>query len=216
LRPRGAARKTGASRFAVLSPGKKFHIVGVRPRMAEGALLTNGSVLRPKYTAGQIHRKVLGIARRIDRTYAGSEVLLVGVLKGSLFFLADLARELTVPVALDFVRISSYGNATSPAARARLTKDIELDAAGKHVLVIEEVVDTGRTLRILRRHFERKGPLSVRFCALVDKRTRREAEDVVIEFPGFRTKAGFLVGYGMDYAEAGRELRQIYELPGKP
>lgn len=153
------------------------------------------------------------IARRVDRAYAGSEVLLVGVLKGSLFFLADLARELTVPVAIDFVRITSYGGKTSPGGRTRLTKDIETDAAGKDVLVIEEIVDTGRTVAALRRHFERKRARSVRFCALVDKRTRREA-DVAVEFSGFRAKAGFLVGYGMDYAEAGRELRQIYELEG--
>lgn len=153
------------------------------------------------------------IARRIDRAYAGSEVLLVGVLKGSLFFLADLARELTVPVAIDFVRVSSYGGRTCPGGRTRLMKDIETDAAGKDVLVIEEIVDTGRTVAALRRHFERKRVRSVRFCALVDKRARREA-GVSVEFTGFRAKAGFLVGYGMDCAEAGRELRQIYELEG--
>ncbi len=153
------------------------------------------------------------MARRIDRAYAGSEVLLVGVLKGSLFFLADLARELTVPVAIDFVRVSSYGGGTSPGGRTRLTKDIETDAAGKNVLVIEEIVDTGRTVAALRRHFERKRARSVRFCALVDKRARREA-GVAVEFTGFRAGPGFLVGYGMDYAEAGRELRQIYELEG--
>ena len=176
--------------------------------------MTSRNVLRPRYTAEQIRRKVSALARRIDRAYGGSEVLLVGVLKGSLFFLADLARELTVPIAIDFVGVSSYGNGTSPAGRTRLTKDIDADAAGRHVLVIEEIVDTGRTILALRRHFERKRALSVRFCALVDKRTRRET-DVLIEFPGFRSKAGFLVGYGMDYAEAGRELRQIYELPGQ-
>jgi hypoxanthine phosphoribosyltransferase len=176
--------------------------------------LASGSVLRPRYSAEQIRRKVSALARRIDRAYAGSELLLVGVLKGSLFFLADLAREITVPVAIDFVTVSSYGKGTSPAGRARLAKDIETDAAGKHVLVVEEIVDTGRTVRALRSHFERKRARSVRFCALIDKRTRREA-GVDIEFPGFRTRAGFLVGYGMDYAEAGRELRQIYELPGR-
>ncbi len=175
--------------------------------------MTNRNVLRPRYTAEQIRGKVAALARRIDRAYAGSEVLLVGVLKGSLFFLADLARELTVPVAIDFIGISSYGNGTSPQGKVRLTKDIDMDAAGKHVLVIEEIVDTGRTVLALRRHFERKRPRSVRFCALVDKRTRRKA-DVAIDFAGFRTKSGFLVGYGMDYSEAGRELRQIYELEG--
>jgi hypoxanthine phosphoribosyltransferase len=196
-----------------LSPGGKFHIVGVRPRRGMQRV-TKKNDLRPRYTAEQIRRKVAALARRVDRAYAGSDLVLVGVLKGSLFFLADLARELAVPVVIDFVRITSYGDGTSPGGRTRLTKDVETDVAGKHVLVVEDIVDTGRTVRLLRRHFGRKRPLSVRFCALVDKRARREA-DIAIEFPGFRTKGGFLVGYGMDYGEAGRELPQIYELPGK-
>jgi hypoxanthine phosphoribosyltransferase len=175
--------------------------------------LTPGNGLRRRYTEEQIRRKVSAIARRIDRAYAdaGSGLLLVGVLKGSLFFLADLAREITVPAVIDFVRMSSYRGGTSPRGKALLSQDIEADAAGKHVLVVEEIVDTGRTVRALRRHFERKGPRSVRFCALVDKRSRREA-DTAIEFPGFRAGSGFLVGYGMDYGELGRELPQIYEL----
>jgi len=172
------------------------------------------SDLRPRYTAEQIRRKVAVIARRVDRAYAGSELVLVGVLKGSVFFLADLARELAMPVVIDFIRVSSYRDGTSPEGRVRLTKDIETDVRGKHVLVVEEIVDTGRSVRALRRHFERMAPLSVRFCALVDKRTRREA-GVEIDFPGFRAKSGFLVGYGMDYAEAGRDLPHIYELAGQ-
>jgi len=176
--------------------------------------LKNRNVLRTKYTVKQIRRKILTLARRINHTYAGSEVVLVGVLKGSLFFLADLAREIEVPVTIDFVRISSYRDCTAPGGRACLTSDIETDVTGRHVVVIEDIVDTGRTITALRRHFERKRPLSVSFCALVDKRTRRET-GAVIEFPGFRTNTGFLVGYGMDLAEAGRELRQIYELREK-
>ncbi|MCL1925553.1 MAG: hypoxanthine phosphoribosyltransferase [Syntrophorhabdaceae bacterium] len=172
------------------------------------------SILRAKYTAEQIHSKIMTLARRINQAYAGSELVMVGVLKGSLFFLADLAREIEVPVAIDFIRISSYSNRTAPGGKAYLTKDIELNVTGKHVLVIEDIIDTGRTITALRRHFEQKRPLSISFCALVDKRTRREI-DAVIEFPGFRTNAGFLVGYGMDFAEAGRELREIYELREK-
>ena len=173
--------------------------------------MANGIGIRPRYTADRIRRMVSTLARRVDRAYAGSEVVLVGVLKGSVFFLADLARELTVPLSIDFVRLSSYGRGTSPGGRARLTKDVETDVAGRHVLVVEEVVDTGRSVRFLRRHFERKRARSVRFCVLVDKRGRRE-EGATVEFPGFRPTAGFLVGYGMDCAEAGRELPEIYEL----
>jgi hypoxanthine phosphoribosyltransferase len=179
--------------------------------MGKGDRLASGERLRVRYTTGQIRRKVAAIARRVDRAYAESGLVLVGVLKGSLFFLADLARELTVPVAIDFVRLSSYRGRTSPQRRSRLLKDVEMDLRGKDVLIVEEVVDTGRSVRALRRHFERKRVRSVRFCALVDKRGRREAE-VTVEFPGFRTTGGFLIGYGMDYAEVGRELPQIYEL----
>jgi len=180
----------------------------------QGAFLKNRSVLRTKFTTEQIRRKILLLARRINRAYAGSELLIVGVLKGSLFFIADLAREIKVPVAIDFVQVSSYRGRTTPGSKTCLTKDIETDVTEKHVLIIEDIVDTGRTINALRRHFERKRPLSVSFCALVDKTTRRET-DVVIEFTGFRTKAGFLVGYGMDFAETGRELKQIYELREK-
>jgi hypoxanthine phosphoribosyltransferase len=174
--------------------------------------LASGTLVRPRYTAERIRRMVSTLARRVDRAYAGSEVVLVGVLKGSVFFLADLARELDIPLSIDFVRITSYGRGTSPGRRVRLTKDVETDVAGRHVLVVEEVVDTGRSVRFLRRHFERKRVRSVRFCVLVDKQGRREA-GISVEYPGFRPAAGFLVGYGMDFAEAGRELPEIYELP---
>lgn len=176
--------------------------------------LKNRSILRTKYTAGQIRRKILALAHRINRMYLGSEVIIVGVLKGSLFFFADLAREIKTPMVMDFIQVSSYRGRTASGSKICLTKDIETDITGKHVLIIDDIVDTGRTITALRKHFERKRPLSVNFCALVDKRARREA-DVVIEFPGFRTKSGFLVGYGMDFAEAGRELRHIYELHEK-
>ena len=172
------------------------------------------NVLRTKFTAGQIRRKIMTLARRINRAYADSELVIVGVLKGSLFFLAELVREIEVPMRIDFIQTSSYRDRTDPGDKIRLTKDIETDVKGKHVLVIEDIVDTGRTIAMLRRHLERKRPLSVSFCVLIDKRTRRET-DAVIEFPGFLANTGFLVGYGMDFAEAGRELRQIYELRKK-
>jgi len=193
-----------------LSRTRKFHIVGVKPRGGTKPL-QRGDGLRKRFTEDQIRRKVSALARRIDRTYADSDLLLVGVLKGSLFFLADLAREITVPVRIDFVRMSSYRGGTSPKSRPLLLQDIETDAAGKDILVVEDIVDTGWTIRALRRHFGRKRARSVRFCALVDKRSRRR-EDTLVEFPGFRTEGGFLVGYGMDLADRGRELPHIYEV----
>ncbi|RJP21027.1 MAG: hypoxanthine phosphoribosyltransferase [Deltaproteobacteria bacterium] len=178
-------------------------------------LLREARTLRPRYTAAQIRRMVRAIALEVDRAYEGSEPVLVGVLKGSVFFLADLARALTVPVAIDFVRLSSYRGGVSPGARIRLTKDVETDVSGRDVLVVEEIVDTGRSVRFLRRHFERKRARSVRFCALVDKRARRE-EGITVEYTGFRAGGGFLVGYGMDHAESGRGLPDIFDLPGTP
>lgn len=167
---------------------------------------------RPLYTAERIRRKVAALARRIERTCVGSDLVLVGVLNGGIMFLADLARELAVPARIDFVRLRSYGGGSSPGGRIEVVKDIEIDVAGKDVLVVEDIVDTGGTAAFLRRHMEKKKAASVRICVLVDKRERREAA-VGIEFSGFHLKKGFVVGYGMDYGEAYRHLPQIYEFP---
>jgi hypoxanthine phosphoribosyltransferase len=191
-----------------LSVSSKSTIVGKgvrRPARADAA-----PAARPRFTADRIRRKVAALARRIERTYAGTEPVLVGVLKGGFLFLGDLARALSIPVTIDFLRIRSYGAGTAPGRRFAITKDIEIDVAGKDILVVEDIVDTGRSLARIRRHLERKGPRSVRFCVLVDKRERRERDDVTIDFRGFRLKRGFLVGYGMDCAERYRNLPQIH------
>lgn len=179
-----------------MSPHGKFNIVG----------------RRPLYTAERIRVKVAMLARRIDNAYRDSDLVLVGVLNGSSMFIADLARQLAVPARIDFVRVRSYGAGSAPGRRIEITKDVEIDIAGKDVLVVEDIADTGNTAALLKRHLKRKKPASLRFCVLVDKRERRKAS-LDIDFSGFRLKKGFVVGYGMDYGESYRQLPHIYSLP---
>ncbi len=166
---------------------------------------------RPRFTAAQIRRRVTLMAGRIAKDHPGG-VVLVGVLNGGAFLLADLARLIPVPVLVDFLRLRSYGGERSPGGSQEITKDIETDVTGLDVVVVEDIVDTGRSLRYLRRHFAAKNAGSLSFCALIDKRERREVE-VTIEYPGFRLQKGFIVGYGMDIAGALRHLPHIYVLP---
>lgn len=167
---------------------------------------------KPLYTAERIREKVAMLARRIDSAYRDSDLVLVGVLNGSSMFMADLARMLSVPARMDFVRVRSYGGGSVPGRRVEITKDVEIDIAGKDVLVVEDIADTGNTAALLNKHLKRKKPASLRFCVLVDKRERRKTS-LDIDFSGFRLKKGFVVGYGMDYGESYRQLPHIYALP---
>lgn len=186
---------------AGLSPG---------PRAGRhGTPLPPGARLR--FTDEQIRGRVERIARRIGKDHPRG-VVLVGVLNGGAFLLADLARLIRVPVRVDFLRLRSYGDARSPAAAAEITKDIEIDVEGLDVVVVEDIVDTGRSASYLRSHFAGKHAGSLSFCALVDKRERREIE-VTIDYRGFRLDKGFIVGYGMDCGGAYRHLPHIYVLP---
>jgi hypoxanthine phosphoribosyltransferase len=143
-------------------------------------------------------------------------LLLVGVLKGAAFLLADLAREISLPVRIDFVRLRSYGSGTRSRGEPETLVEPDADPAGMDVVVVEDVVDTGRSLAKLRELFEGRGARSVRLLALVDKAGRRERE-VTLDYTGFRRGDGFLVGYGMDHAEEYRHLPGIWLLPeGSP
>lgn len=159
----------------------------------------------------QIDAKVRELAARIDRDYQGKELILVGVLNGAFIFLADLARALTIPHQIDFIRVASYGQSDSPSDTITLTKDVELDMRDKHILLVEDIVDTGNTLTWLADKFRAQKTESVRICALVDKKERR-ASAVHIDYLGFALAEGFLVGYGLDYAEQYRSLPEIYSL----
>lgn len=151
------------------------------------------------------------LGRDISARYAaGESVVAVCVLKGAFMFFSDLVRRIEAPLRLEFVRLASYGDATSSGDLV-FSKDVETSLTGKHVLIIEDIVDTGRSMDFLKRTFEERGPASVRIAALVDKYERREVE-LTVDFPAFTLEQGFLVGYGMDFAEKYRELDAIYEL----
>ncbi|MDR1126316.1 MAG: hypoxanthine phosphoribosyltransferase [Deltaproteobacteria bacterium] len=168
----------------------------------------NESLGRVVFSEEQIRQRVREIAADINALYAGKSLVVICVLKGAAMFFTDLVRHLTVRPELDFVRVASYGNDTSATRAISFTKDIELSLQGKHVLIVEDIVDTGRSMEFLLRQLEARRAKSVRLCALVDNHERREVE-VNVDFPGFRISDGFVVGYGLDYAERYRELPEI-------
>jgi len=161
-------------------------------------------------SAAQIADRVGDLAARIDNDYAGvDELVLVGVLKGSFIFLADLARCLTIPHRIEFIAVSSYGDRESDEAGAvRLIMDVRHAILGKHVLVVEDIVDTGHTLAYLMRLLKARGPASLRACTLLHKPDRSEV-DVEMDFVGFEIPDEWVVGYGLDFAERYRTLPNL-------
>lgn len=162
-----------------------------------------------------LERRVAELAREVDRDYAGCDRLIcVGVLKGSVFFLVDLLKQLSVPLAIDFFQTASYGSNTSPG-EVRIKKDIDLSIRGKDVLLIEDIVDTGWTLRTILDLLRFRGARSVKLCALLDKAAAREVE-IQIDYRGFEIETLFVVGYGLDYDERYRNLPYIAVLDEEP
>ncbi|HEV8536704.1 MAG TPA: hypoxanthine phosphoribosyltransferase [Candidatus Limnocylindria bacterium] len=156
-------------------------------------------------TAEQIAAKVGELGRRIAADYQGKDVVLVSILKGALPFLADLMRAIPIPLALDFLEVSSYGNATESSGAVRILKDLAHPIEGRHVLVVEDILDTGHTLSYVFDHLRAQRPESVRLCVLLDKPARR-AVPIEIDYRGFEIPDKFVVGYGLDYAERYRNL----------
>jgi hypoxanthine phosphoribosyltransferase len=167
--------------------------------------------LIPVLTAAEIHRLVQNMAQRISEDYRGRDLMLIGVLKGSFIFLSDLIRLLSIPVKIDFLQAASYGTGTDSSGTIQILKGINLDIRGNDVLLVEDIVDTGLTIRWILDHLRSFQPRSLSVCALIDKRERREI-DVQIAYAGHRVESGFLVGYGLDYAEQYRQLPGIYHL----
>ncbi len=159
----------------------------------------------------QINEKVKELALQISSDYSDKDLVMIGVLNGAFIFLADLVRAVTIPHQIDFIRVASYGYSDSSSGTIRFTKDVELDLIGKHVLLVEDIVDTGTTLSWLTNKFREKQATSVRICALIDKKERRQSE-IEIDYRGFSLENGFLVGYGLDHAEQYRYLPEIYSL----
>ncbi len=156
----------------------------------------------------QIGERVRQLGEEISRDYAGQEILVVGILKGAFVFCADLLRTLTVPARVDFMAVSSYGNATESSGVIRIIKDLDSSVEGRHVLLVEDIVDSGLTLRYLREYLGHQNPASLRVAVLLDKPSRRKTE-VAVDYTGFTIPDEFIVGYGIDYAEQYRHLPYI-------
>jgi len=153
----------------------------------------------------ELQRRVAELAAQISADYAERNPLLVCVLKGGFIFLADLTRALTVPHCVDFMAISSYGNATRSTGVVRILKDLDCDIVGRHVLIVEDIIDTGRTIAYLLENLRVRQPASLRVCTLLSKPARREIE-LHIDYVGFEIPNEFVIGYGLDYAENYRNL----------
>src|SRR3954462_9153585 len=156
----------------------------------------------------RLQARVRELGREISAAYTGRELLLVGVLKGAVFFMADLMRALTVPCEVDFMAISSYGDSTDSSGVVRILKDLDINIDGRDVLVVEDIIDSGLTLSSLIRPLEAREPASLEVCALLTKPARREI-DVPVRYIGFEIADRFVVGYGLDLAERYRNLPYV-------
>jgi hypoxanthine phosphoribosyltransferase len=164
-----------------------------------------GPVLVP---SDDIQEKVRELGERITQDYRGEKLLLVGILRGAVVFLSDLMRHLQLPCEIDFMDISSYGTGTQSSGVVRILKDLEEDITGRHVLIVEDIVDTGLTLSYLLRSLQARKPASLEICALLTKPSRRRVE-LDIKYLGFEVPDEFVVGYGLDFAGAYRNLPDI-------
>ena len=159
----------------------------------------------------EIAERVAALGRQITADYQGKKLVLLGVLNGAFIFLADLARVIDLEVEIDFIRAASYGNATASSGAVVLRNEPDIDLAGKDILIVEDIVDSGLTIDRLREHFlDKHQPASVKVCALLDKHERRSVA-VQVDYAGFTLASGFLVGYGLDYAQNWRNLPEICE-----
>ena len=156
----------------------------------------------------QVEKRIEEMAAQISEDYRGKEVHLVCILKGSIFFTCELAKRLEIPVTIDFMSVSSYGAGTSSSGVVRLVKDLDEPLEGKHVIVIEDIVDSGRTLSYLMGNLSRRSPASLRLCTLLDKPDRR-VTDVKVDYTGFEIPDEFVVGYGLDLDQRYRNLTYI-------
>jgi hypoxanthine phosphoribosyltransferase len=152
------------------------------------------------------------LGRRITEDYRGKDLALVCILRGAVVFLADLLREIKIPCTIDFVAISSYGSSTKSSGVVRIQKDLSDSVEGKHVLVVEDIVDTGRTLDYIKRNLLTRGPASLKICTLLAKQVKRHVE-VELEYVGAVVPDEFVVGYGLDHAQKLRNLPAVYSLP---
>lgn len=156
----------------------------------------------------EVDRKIEEIGKQISKDYEGGSVHLICVLKGGIFFTCELAKRITVPVTLDFMSVSSYGAGTKSSGVVKIVKDLDEPLEGKDVLIVEDIIDSGRTLSYLIEILKKRGPKSIKLCTLLDKPERR-VTDVKVDYVGFNIPDEFVVGYGLDYAQKYRNLPYI-------
>lgn len=162
-------------------------------------------VARVLISEEELQRRVRELAQQIEVDYQGKDLLLVGLLKGAVHFMVDLTRAMKRPVAIDFMAVSSYGASTESSGIVRILKDLDESIEGKHVLIVEDIVDTGLTLKYILEMLRRRGPASLRVCALLNKKERRLV-DVPLDYVGFDIPNEFVVGYGLDFRQVYRNL----------
>jgi hypoxanthine phosphoribosyltransferase len=162
-------------------------------------------------TRDDLERIISSLARKISSDYEGGELVCIGILKGAFIFMADLVRLLTVPVSVEFMRASSYGSGTDSSGAPELSGDLSADIRGRDLLLVEDIIDTGLTLERIIDHLKGMHPNSIKVCALIDKRERRDVH-ISVDYAGYVADSGFLVGFGLDHAEKYRNLPGIFQL----
>lgn len=160
------------------------------------------------FSPEQLEERISVLGQQITKDYEGKDLLVVGILKGSNIFTSDLVRKIDLPLKMDFMVVSSYGNATQSTGVVKIVKDLEKSIEDRHVLIVEDIVDSGLTLKYLKEILLTRGPKSVKICSLLDKPSRRK-EIVQIDYLGFQVPDEFIVGYGIDYAERYRNLPYV-------
>ena len=160
------------------------------------------------FSEEQLKKRVQEIAGEIQRDYAGKEIMLISVLRGSFIFMADLCRAIDLPCTLDFMAVSSYGKGTSSSGQVQITKDLSEDISGRHIIVVEDILDSGNTLSYLLKILQHRHPASIRLCTLLDKPERR-VKPVELHYCGFTIPDAFVVGYGLDFDQHYRQLPYI-------
>lgn len=176
--------------------------------------MSNNELGEVLFSADQIAARVKELGESISRDYAGRDLVLAGVLRGAAFFLIDLARAISIPIAVDFIAISSYGPTSKASGVVRIVKDLDEEIAGRDLLVVEDIVDTGLTLGYLLRILRERGPASLKVCTLLDRNVRRIVEPPVA-YRGFVVPDKFVVGYGLDYQQRYRNLTCIAALASR-
>ena len=159
----------------------------------------------------EIRKRVAELGAKITEDYKGKDLILVGILKGAVIFMSDLVRNIKMPIGMDFMAVSSYGRSATSTGEVRIIKDLDSSVENKDILIVEDIIDTGYTLAYLTDNIKKRGDNSVKVCTLLDKPERRKV-DVPVDYLGFEIPDEFVVGYGLDYAEIGRNLPYVAAL----